>query len=487
MSTDKPSSMESPHTKKRQQSLQQQLEQVMVENARLKIINKALIERVEAGPSLHQGAYGNFEHAVFLAEQVREQTDALTTVNEQLRQEIGERKIIQHHLLEAKKEAEQANHSKTKFLAATSHDLLQPMNAARLFAASLLEHPLRAKTQALVQSLNYSLLDVETLLAALVDISKLDAGAIQPDINNFCANDLLRNLANEFRTQAAQSQLHFHWVPSTAIIATDCQLLARILRNFLSNAIRYTDSGRIVMGCRRTRQGLLIQVWDTGSGIEVEQQQAIFEEFNRLSPDHSAQDRGLGLGLAIVDKIATMLGHEISVHSTPGVGSCFSVRIPYGELPQTNSDVSSAPIASINGTNEHHQTSDSRPQQILVIDNEPSICQAMKLLLEGWGFTVITGHNFNELIAQLKPATEIDLIIADYHLDEGDTGLRVIDKLSQEYGIQAPVLIITANYSNELKQQVRALKYQLMTKPVRPAKLKVTIRHLLDSAVEEGL
>ncbi|MEH6826110.1 MAG: NahK/ErcS family hybrid sensor histidine kinase/response regulator [Motiliproteus sp.] len=428
-----------------------------------------ITERSRSAEALVQ-AYQHME------QRVAERTAELTQVNRLLLQEVDERRLIGSRLLEAKKEAEQANQSKTKFLAAASHDLLQPMNAARLFSASLLEHPLQDKTRALVQSLNYSLEDVESLLAALVDISKLDAGVVKPDITAFSADHLLGNLANEFQTLAAQSQLDFHWVPCRAVIATDSQLLARILRNFLSNALRYTRKGRIVLGCRRNADGVSIQVWDTGIGIAADKQREIFQEFNRVQHDNSAHDKGLGLGLAIVDKMSGILGHRVSVQSTPGSGSCFSVQVPYGELDQ--SQLQRSPAQSAQGQSVSCPQLQGR--RILVLDNERSICQAMQLFLEGWGCEVLTALSYSAIVEQSARLGALDLIVADYHLDNNQTGLDAVQRMTQELGISAPVLMITANYSNDLKQEIRALGYQLMNKPVRPAKLKAVIQHLVN-------
>ncbi|MFT5719936.1 MAG: signal transduction histidine kinase [Motiliproteus sp.] len=410
-----------------------------------------------------------------LESRVEARTAELTQVNQQLLLEIDERRLIGNRLLEATKEAEQANQSKTRFLAAASHDLLQPMNAARLFSASLLEHPLQDRSRALVQSLNYSLEDVESLLAALVDISKLDAGVIKPDITAFSADQLLGHLANEFQTLAAQSRLAFNWIPSSAVIATDSQLLARILRNFLSNALRYTTEGRVVLGCRRTAQGVSIQVWDTGIGIAADKQQEIFEEFNRVQHDNSGRDKGLGLGLAIVDKMSGILGHRISVQSQPGVGSCFSVLVPYGEQDLRQQQAGSAEA----GRDQPPAEVQLWGRRVLVLDNERSICQAMQLLLEGWGCEVLTAVSYEAIVALSDALAGLDLIVADYHLDKQQTGLDAVQRMAAELGIRAPVLMITANYSNDLKQQIRALGYQLMNKPVRPAKLKAVMHHLL--------
>jgi len=397
------------------------------------------------------------EAYLHLERRVAERTAELTEVNAKL--------------LDAKKEAEHANHSKTKFLAAASHDLLQPMNAARLFAASLLEHGLSDPTRKLVESLNYSLEDVESLLGALVDISKLDAGAVKPDLTAFNANDLLGNLANEYQTLAANAGLGFRFVGSSAVIHTDSQLLARILRNLLSNAIRYTCGGRILLGCRRGKRGLSIEVWDTGIGIAEEKLVEIFQEFNRLQPANSAHDKGLGLGLAIVDKMAGILDHRIRVRSRLGRGSCFAVEVPYG-VRSAEPDYPSTLVAQ----QDQQQFCGRR---VLVLDNDHAICEAMQTLLGGWGCQVLIARNVDQVMAQQQALADgIDLVVVDYHLDNGVTGLDALQQLAP-LQLDAPVLMITANYSNDLKQQVRALGYSLMHKPVKPAKLKAVAHHLM--------
>ncbi|MCW8884337.1 MAG: PAS-domain containing protein [Motiliproteus sp.] len=410
-------------------------------------------------------AYQNMELAV------ADRTFELTNVNQKLLEEIQERREVESRLREAKKEAEQANTSKTKFLAAASHDLLQPMNAARLFAASLQENDLCDRTRRLVNALNFSLEDVESLLAALVDISKLDAGAVKPDITAFQASNLLNNLANEFQTLAHNADLRFDFISSSAVIASDSQLLARILRNFLSNAIRYTSSGRILLGCRRQNGMLSIEVLDTGIGIPEDKLEDIFLEFNRINDDNSARDKGLGLGLAIVDKMARILNCTVSVRSKPGYGSCFSVQVPYGTLPNLRDQ----------SNNLFTPASDNfLGRKILVVDNEISICQAMDTLLSNWGCQVLTATSYDEVKAmQEQLHAGIDLIIADYHLDNGETGLDASQRIRRELHVEAPVLMITANYTNELKQEVRALGYRMMNKPVRPAKLKALVQHML--------
>ncbi len=407
-----------------------------------------------------------------LEQRVKERTAALTGLNDQLRQEIDERAAVEARLRDAKMDAERANLSKTKFLAAVSHDLLQPLNAARLFTSALLEHSFGPKAEGLVRSVSTSLDDVENLLGTLVDISKLDAGVIKPDIMAFDLRDLLNNIAREFRQMALAEGLTLDFVPSSAVVESDSQLLARILRNFLTNAIRYTGSGRILLGCRRRDDHMLLQVCDTGPGIPQDKLTEIFQEFKRIRPASSQPDKGLGLGLAIVDKISRILGHEVTVSSIEGRGSVFSVKVPVGRLqPKRQAQEENRIVSNDSGLGG---------ARIWVIDNDHDICQGMQTLLEGWDCQVISAVSLEDLERQLDPASsEVDLILADYHLDNDENGVDVVANINGRRHCPAPVVMITANYTNELKQHIRELGYVLMNKPVKPLKLRSALNHLL--------
>ncbi|WP_425316138.1 hybrid sensor histidine kinase/response regulator NahK/ErcS' [Stutzerimonas chloritidismutans] len=401
----------------------------------------------------------------------RRRTAELTSLNDQLLREIDERSHVEARLREAKREAEVANLSKTKFLAAVSHDLLQPLNAARLFTSALLEQP-GAPNGGLIRNISNSLEDVENLLGTLVDISKLDAGVIKPDIAPFAVSELLENLAMEFRQIAGAEQLQLDFIPCSALVRSDIQLLARILRNLLTNAIRYTPKGRVLLGCRRHRQSLSIEVWDTGVGIASDKLEEIFQEFKRGEGVRPNQDRGLGLGLAIVEKIARMLGHRIRVSSHPGRGSCFAIDVPLAKR---------APKARPEPSTTELVLQRLQGARVWVLDNDTAICAGMRTLLEGWGCKVITALSEEDLARQVDNFhAEADLMIADYHLDNGHTGIDVVATVNARRASPLPALMITANYSNELKQQVRELGHMLMHKPVRPMKLKTAMCHMLE-------
>ena len=429
------------------------------------VLIRDITERRRTAEALHQA----YQH---LEQRVRERTAELTTVNQQLRREIDERTQMESRLREAKGEAEQANLSKTKFLAAVSHDLLQPLNAARLFTSALLEKGELAGHAPLVRNVSNSLEDVESLLGTLVDISKLDAGVIKADIAPFAVSELLQNLAAEYHQIAGSEGLRLDFVPSSALVRSDIQLLARILRNLLSNAIRYTREGRILLGCRRHRQSLSIEVWDTGIGIAEDKLGEIFQEFKRGDVSQRKQDRGLGLGLAIVDKIAGMLGHRIRVSSTPGKGSMFAIDVPL---------TSRAPRARLEPALPDLLIERLSGARVWVLDNDAAICAGMRTLLEAWGCQVVTALSAEDLARQVDNYhADADLLIADYHLDDDRNGVDAVAQINARRSSPLPALMITANYSNELKLQLRELGHTLMHKPVRPMKLKTAMSHLLE-------
>ncbi|ULT68701.1 hybrid sensor histidine kinase/response regulator NahK/ErcS' [Pseudomonas sp. BC42] len=432
------------------------------------VLIRDITERRRTAEALHQ-AYQNLEL------RVRERTAELTTLNQQLLREIEERSRVESRLREAKSEAERANLSKTKFLAAVSHDLLQPLNAARLFTSALLERRDPQASSALVRNVSNSLEDVENLLGTLVDISKLDAGVIKADIAPFALSELLENLAAEYAQVARSEGLELHFVACSALVRSDIQLLARILRNLLSNAIRYTRQGRVVLGCRRQGHWLSIEVWDSGMGIAAERLEEIFQEFKRGEEQRPDQDRGLGLGLAIVEKIAGILGHRIGVRSWPGRGSVFSVQVPISAsapLPAPRPELGDALLERLHGA------------RIWVLDNDAAICAGMRTLLEGWGCQVITALSEEDLARQVDDyRADADLLIADYHLDHQQNGIDAVARINARRALAIPAMMITANYSNELKQQLRQLGHTLMHKPVRPMKLKTAISHLLTPPV----
>ncbi|MGQ7261417.1 hybrid sensor histidine kinase/response regulator [Vreelandella sp. V005] len=435
------------------------------ENRRLRKVCQALMERVEGDGSVEGAPYAAFERSVLLAEQVRERTDTLHRTLDELGQ-------VNTRLLAAKADAEAANLSKTKFLAAVSHDLLQPLNAARLFASALETHALPEASQALVGHIGRSLKDVEGLLGTLVDISRLDAGVLQADKAPFAVSTLLDALAEEYRQVAGVRGLALHYVPSSAVIESDLALLARVIRNFLSNAVRYTEHGRVLLGCRRRREGLEIMVGDTGPGIPEQQREAIFLEFRRANHSQGAHSRGLGLGLAIVDRISTMLEQPVSLTSRPGVGALFSITVPYAAA-----STSSLPVRYASPLSEIED-----PLQgciVWVIDDDLAIIEGMQALLGSWGCRVRAAATVSALEAASdgeRPA----VLLVDYHLgDHRETGIDLAARLQRRYPGLASV-VITANHEAEIKRATREAGMHCLLKPLKPLRLRMLLGTLLN-------
>ncbi len=392
----------------------------------------------------------------------------LLQLNEQLEQRVAERTL---ELRKARDAAEAANHSKDKYLAAASHDLLQPLNAARLLISTLRERPMQAAEHNLVERAHQALEGAEDLLTDLLDISKLDQQAIKPDIDVYRLDEVLLPLVSEFQSVAQARGLGFeHFIPAYAL-RSDFRLLTRILRNFLSNACRYTERGRVLLGARKRGDFLRIEVWDTGCGIEPDQMQSIFLEFNQLGVRRAAERVGVGLGLAIVDRIASMLEYRIEVRSRPGRGSVFSINVPLADNPVEAPADAPIPVGPTAG--------DPLPgRRLLVLDNELSILHSMAALLEQWGCEVITATDLEEALAALD-GTPPEVILADYHLDQGVTGWDVVAALRTHFAQALPAVMVTADRSDQCRRQLQGLGVPVLNKPVKAGKMRSVLSHLL--------
>ncbi|MDR6772044.1 NahK/ErcS family hybrid sensor histidine kinase/response regulator [Azospirillum sp. BE72] len=381
--------------------------------------------------------------------------------------------MLNDQLQQAKSQADQANLSKTRFIAAASHDLLQPLNAARLFVSALADLEQPAGNVELVENIDVALASVEDLLSALLDISKLDAGAVTPELTDFPLRGILAPLATEYAAVAAERGIDLKVVGSGAVVRSDMRLLRRIVQNFLSNALRYVQGGRVVVGCRRTGDGSIrIEVWDNGPGIPRDKITEIFQEFRRLdTPVTKGRDRGMGLGLAIVDRVARMLDHPITVRSEPGRGSVFAVTVPRGTERRA---VRPASIAARPMTNRLAGTS------VLVLDNEPAVVAGMEALLRGWACDVVSATNGDEALALLSGMPQPpDLLIADYHLDDGALGVNEVARLRAACGRILPAVIVTANRTPELADEAKAAGCLVLNKPVKPAQLRAVMSGLV--------
>ncbi len=389
-----------------------------------------------------------------LEQRVRDRTLALTRLNSELEQ--------------ARASAENANADKTRFLAAASHDILQPLNAARLYTSSLTEREMNAQERKLAENIDGSLEAVEEILSALLDISRLDAGAMKPEMSVFAMEDILKPLRIEFVPLAREKGLDLRILTSTVSLRSDRRFLRRLLQNLISNAVKYTAEGRILVGCRRQGDQVRICVHDTGPGIPANKREAIFHEFKRL--DGAAQQaRGLGLGLSIVERLARQLGTEVGIASQPGRGSVFSVDVPRAASAPAASDAPAAPQAAAR----------LMPLDVLCIDNEPKILDGMATLLDAWGCSVQTATSQAEATALVKPGDAApggapDLMIVDYHLDSG-TGLDAATAVNAAFDSDVPVILLTADRSPEVRAEAEAQGAVVLYKPVKPAALRAVL------------
>ena len=386
-----------------------------------------------------------------LEKRVRERTEELTRLNTELAR--------------AKSTAEEANISKTRFLAAASHDVLQPLNAARLYVTSLVERKAGGEDARLVGNIDDSLEAIEEILGALLDISRLDSGAMTPSITSFRMSDLMRSLEVEFKPVAQEKKLELTFVTSTLAVSSDRVLLRRLLQNLISNAVKYTPKGRVLVGCRRIGGALQIGIYDTGVGIPILKRGEIFKEFHRL--DQGARiARGLGLGLSIVERLAKVLNHGIVVDSNLGGGSRFSVTMP---IANTITHVSALAGANM---------SDRTPMSgtlIVCIENDRAILDGMKTLLTGWDAKVIAAPDLASASEAIAASNQrVTGMLVDYHLDRGN-GIAAIREIRQKFGSGIPAILITADRSPQVRYAAREEGIVVLNKPVKPAAMRALL------------
>jgi Na+/proline symporter/signal transduction histidine kinase len=405
--------------------------------------------------------YADISQTVAFEEELAASNEGL---ERRVRERTAELERLNQELARAKNAAEEANLSKTRFLAAASHDLLQPLNAARLYASSLAETAVSAPAEervGLARNVDASLEAVEEILGALLDISRLDAGAMRPEIGDVSLGEMFGQLEIEFAPMARAKGLKLMFVSTRAVVRSDRRLLRRLLQNFVSNAVKYTPQGRVLVGVRRRGEMARVEVWDTGLGIPEAMRAAVFDEFHRL--DQGAKvARGLGLGLSIVERLGRVLGHPIGLASEHGRGSVFSVAAPLSRAAMA--DAPYAPEAA----------SAQDPLQglrVLAIDNDPRVLDGMRALLGKWGCEIVTAGGLVESLTRLDPPP--DVVIADYHLDDGD-GLAAIAAVRGRVGA-IPAVLATADRSAEVRDACVAADVALLNKPVKPAPLRALL------------
>lgn len=380
---------------------------------------------------------------------------ALREVNETLEQRVEQRT----------REAEAAQQSKTRFLAAVSHDVLQPLNAARLFTTALRESNDSDEQARLAERVDAALRAAEDLLDGLLDISRLDAGALRPEITDFDVNELLRELVAQYAPVAANHrlQLRVRAPQRPRPVRSDRRLLRRALQNFLANALRYTRTGGVLIAARVRDGAIELQVWDTGPGISEHHLTQIFDEFRRFDAPTEGGERGLGLGLSICQRIARTLNHPLRVRSRVGAGSVFSITVPFGQGLAPPEPV---PARTLGDTDA------IAGLRVLCVDNDREILEGMRTLLQRWGAIVITAANVDEAMQAAGADIPPDVALVDYHLHDRLDGLGVIDALRAKFGPGFPAALLTGDGSDALKHAAREHDCRVLTKPVKPASMR---------------
>lgn len=384
---------------------------------------------------------------------------------------------LEGKVVERTRQLELANLAKTRFLAAASHDLRQPLHALGLLVAQLDADANRADRRRTVAQIGTAVRTMNDLFNALLDISKLDAGAVDPDLAAFPVDPLLRRIENTFSAVAREKSLRLRVLPSDAWVRTDRVLLERILLNLVSNAVRYTVHGGIVVGCRRRGDALRIDVWDSGIGIAEDQQQNVFREFYQVDSARPGA-AGLGLGLAIVDRLCRLLDHPLELASVRGKGSRFSITVPRASAPVEPAEIPH-PLRAV--------IEPFAAKLVVVIDDDRLVLDAMSGLLRGWGCRVVVSTSSQDALADLsEPHREPDLVISDFHFAHGETGIAVIERLRHAFKATIPALLVTGDISVERKQEAEAGGYEVLQKPVPPMILRATLHAILKQSGSTG-
>lgn len=373
-------------------------------------------------------------------------------------------------LREEKEKAEAASHDKTRFLASASHDLRQPVHALTLFVDALEAEVRSQKGKDLLVNVDRSIDVLNQLLGSLLDISKLDANIVKPNFEHFPLQSLFDSLHKEYAILIKEKGLDFHLdIQDQLLVVSDRILLGTIMRNLIGNAIRYTHTGSITIHSAQQEGKVRISVCDTGIGIPADQQREIFREFYQLTNPERDRSKGLGLGLAIIDRLTTLLGHKIELQSEVGKGSCFSVILPAGDPDR---------IVLMQNQHAHSGHFDIIGMRVLVIDDEQAVRDGMEAVLDNWGCIAILAGSEEEALAKLKGTDLPHVIIADYRLRDGKNGAQAIEKIRTACGKEIPALIITGDTGPDRLREAEASGHTLMHKPVQTARLRTYLRHV---------
>lgn len=392
---------------------------------------------------------------------------------ERLARESLQLRFKQAELLEElrlqKETAEAANLSKSKFLAAASHDLRQPLHSIGLFTAALGNRSNGTAERALIEHIDTAVQSLDRLLNSLLDISKLDAGVISPRFEHIDLDSVVQGMASEYQPQATAKGLKWLTSESGAVVYSDPSLLDTVLRNLISNAIRYTESGSIAIHCQPEEGAVALNIMDTGLGIPTVRQKDIFQEFFQLSNPGRDSAKGVGLGLAIVERLAKLLDIKITLASEPGAGTEFTLRVPVGDRQQIK------PQNDLQSAAPH----DGAGALIMVIDNNPEVLRGMKAVLKSWHYKVLCVPNESKALRAIALTGLIpDIMVSDYQLEHGVTGVEVLNSLSRKLDTAFDAIILTGDTSEECILDTHNNHYKILHKPVEPAKLRATLINL---------
>ncbi len=437
---------------------------------KLQKINAALMQRVERSMDQQANAYSLFQTAITLEGQVRLRTEEVTNALARLERTNDE-------LSSARDASERANRFKTRFFTAVGHDLLQPLHAARLSASALAEPNSSEHQRRIAERIEHALATIEELLKSILDISKLEAGVFTPALRPVPLDDHFASIVLDIEPQARAKGLSMTWRRSGLSVVSDPLMLRRILQNLMVNAVQYTAEGGIRLMARRRGTDVRIEVWDTGPGIGEADREMIFEEFQRGPATDRPAVGGFGLGLSIVQRMAEALDHRIELCSRVGHGTRFSLTAPMAlgaSIPATAT--ASRAARSVNA-------SVLTGAKVVVIDNDAAVLDAMQGLMERWDCDVRCGRHLEGLASNADANAFLpDIILADYHLDDGRNGLEAVHALRLAAGRAIPAIIITADHSPVIADAARELECELLLKPVKPAELRALMQHLLGAA-----
>ena len=385
---------------------------------------------------------------------------------------LAEQHALAEDLREKKDAADRENLAKSTFLATASHDLRQPLHALGLFVGALESKVHDPEARGLVKNIQASMQAMEEMFNSVLDVSRLDAGVLEARVGDVALGPLLAQLCTELEPLASTRGLVLRVVPTTLAVRSDPLLLRRILQNLITNALRYTDSGKVVVGCTRRGADVRIHVCDSGRGIAPEERARIFDEYQRGAGEDSRSRAGLGLGLAIVQRLAQLLDHRLDLRSTPGRGSIFTVTAARAERAATVRRTAAAVADDVAGL------------RVLAIDDDPAILDGMRNLLAPWGCTIATARSGQAAcaLASANGAATPDVILADYELAGGETGPQAIAAVRAVVGSSVPALLITGDTSPARLTEARAAGFLLLTKPLAPMRLRAGLAHLAGTA-----